>query len=71
MGCKISHPNVLRCYGWFYNDRKVFLILEYAQNGNLFNKIEKYGSLNNNEAATVNLEISFLLFLSHKRILTI
>ena len=30
------HPNVLRMYGYFYDDRRIFLILEYAPRGELY-----------------------------------
>lgn len=29
----LDHPNVLRLYGWFHDDERIFLILEYAFRG--------------------------------------
>jgi serine/threonine protein kinase len=30
------HANILRLYGYFYDETKVFLILEYAPKGELY-----------------------------------
>ncbi|XP_076063020.1 uncharacterized protein LOC143038041 isoform X2 [Oratosquilla oratoria] len=32
----LRHPNILRLFGYFYCDRRVYLILEYAKNGELY-----------------------------------
>ena len=32
----LRHPNILRLYGYFYDDRRVYLILEYAPRGEVF-----------------------------------
>lgn len=37
----LCHKNILRLYGYFYDDKKVYLILEYAPNGNLRKKLDK------------------------------
>lgn len=35
------HPNILKMYGYFYDDTRVYLILEYAPNGQLFSELDK------------------------------
>jgi len=37
----LRHPNVLRMYGYFYDSKRVYLIIEYAQNGELFKLLRK------------------------------
>jgi hypothetical protein len=37
----LRHPNILRLYGYFYDSRRVFLILEYAPEGELFRVLRK------------------------------
>jgi serine/threonine protein kinase len=32
----LRHPNILRLYGYFYDQSRVYIILEYAANGELF-----------------------------------
>lgn len=50
---KLRHPNVLRLFNWFHDDKKIYLILEFAVNGSLYKKLENFGYFDNIEAATV------------------
>lgn len=34
------HPNILRLYGYFHDEQRVYLILEYAPNGELFRTLQ-------------------------------
>jgi len=36
----LRHPNILRLYGYFYDDNRVYLILEYAPGGELYKKLQ-------------------------------
>lgn len=38
---ELCHRNILRLYGYFHNDIKIYIILEYAPNGNLRKKLDK------------------------------
>ncbi|KAJ6247080.1 aurora a [Anaeramoeba flamelloides] len=40
---RLRHPNVLRLFGYFYDDNRIFLILEYAGKGELYKKLCKLG----------------------------
>lgn len=35
----LRHPNILRMYGYFHDDARVYLILEYAPNGALYKEL--------------------------------
>ena len=32
----LRHPNILCLYRWFWDDRKIYLVLEFAPGGELF-----------------------------------
>lgn len=49
----LNHPNVLRLYGWFHDDDRICLILEYAHQGELYRQLRKTGHLSEKHAATV------------------
>lgn len=34
------HPNILRLYGYFHDDVRVYLILEYAPRGELYKEMQ-------------------------------
>jgi serine/threonine protein kinase len=37
----LLHPNLLRLYGYFHDEEKLYLMLEYAGGGELFRKLQK------------------------------
>jgi len=39
----LRHPNILRLYGYFYDENRVYLILEYCKNGELYKVLQKEG----------------------------
>lgn len=48
---QLSHPNIIRMYGFFYDCRRVYIILEYASGGHLYDKLEKDGRFSERLAA--------------------
>uniref|UniRef100_A0A914UR16 Aurora kinase n=2 Tax=Plectus sambesii TaxID=2011161 RepID=A0A914UR16_9BILA len=38
----LRHPNVLRMYNYFYDDKRIYLILEYAARGELYKELQKH-----------------------------
>jgi serine/threonine protein kinase len=37
----LRHPNILRLYGYFYDSTRVYIVLEYAPNGELFKMLRQ------------------------------
>ncbi|KAI6030823.1 kinase-like protein [Pisolithus orientalis] len=40
----LRHPNVLRLYGYFHDEKRIFLMLEFAGQGELYKQLSKKGS---------------------------
>ena len=40
----LRHPNILRMYSFFHDDKRIYLILEYAVNGNIYGFMKKQSS---------------------------
>ncbi|CDW90701.1 serine threonine-protein kinase aurora-1-like [Stylonychia lemnae] len=38
---RLRHPNIIRLFGYFYDDKSIYVVLEYAQYGNLYQKLKK------------------------------
>ncbi|XP_066600795.1 aurora kinase C-like [Prorops nasuta] len=36
----LRHPNILKMYGYFHDDRRIYLILEYAPKGELYKELQ-------------------------------
>jgi serine/threonine protein kinase len=51
---RLRHPNILRLYGYFHDERYVFLILEYAANGELYKELTKEGKFSEARASQVS-----------------
>jgi len=41
-------------YGYFYDETRVYLILEYAAKGELYKELQKCGRFNDQRTATVH-----------------
>lgn len=52
-------------YGYFWDDKRVFLVLEYASGGELYNNMQKKGNFSQMEAATYIYEICEALNFCH------
>ncbi|KAJ7962245.1 Serine/threonine-protein kinase [Quillaja saponaria] len=63
----LKHPNILRLFGWFHDDERIFLILEYAHNGELYKELRKKGHLTERQAATYILSLTRALVYCHEK----
>ncbi|EZA58781.1 hypothetical protein DMN91_008688 [Ooceraea biroi] len=48
----LRHPNILRMYGYFYDDKRIYLILEYAPKGELYKELNNQPNKRFDEART-------------------
>lgn len=63
----VRHPNILHMYGWFHDAARIYLILEYANGGELYGKLKKAGRFEEPEAATYMHQIADALTYLHKK----
>ncbi|KJH45852.1 kinase domain protein [Dictyocaulus viviparus] len=47
----LRHPNILQLKGYFHDKERVYMILEFASGGTLYNRLIEKGKLNEYEAA--------------------
>lgn len=40
----LRHPHILRLYGYFHDEKRIFLMLEFAGKGELYKQLNKVGS---------------------------
>ncbi|XP_042385768.1 calcium-dependent protein kinase 5-like [Zingiber officinale] len=50
----LRHPNILRLYGYFYDQTRVYLILEYAAKGELYKELQKSKCFSERRTAIVS-----------------
>ncbi|KAL9228975.1 hypothetical protein vseg_004497 [Gypsophila vaccaria] len=63
----LQHPNVLRLFGWFHDDDRIFLILEYAFGGELYKELRRSGFLPEKQAATYIASLTEALAYCHDK----
>ncbi|EPQ54780.1 kinase-like protein [Gloeophyllum trabeum ATCC 11539] len=39
----LRHPHILRLYGYFHDEKRIFLMIEFAGKGELYKQLSKYG----------------------------
>jgi len=63
----LRHPNILRMYGYFYDEKKVYLILEYSIGGELFGKLQDAGTFSERKSARIIKELADALKYCHTK----
>lgn len=49
-----SHPNCLKMYGFFQDEQRIYILLEYAAKGELYNLLTKAQRFSEAESANVS-----------------
>eukprot|EP00128_Syssomonas_multiformis_P012249 Colp12_sorted_trinity150504_noHs@18615 len=63
----LRHPNIFRLYAYFYDDKKVYLILEYAPRGELYKELKKCGRFSEPVAAKYISQLANALDYCHSK----
>ncbi|CAI0409050.1 unnamed protein product [Linum tenue] len=61
----LRHPNILRLYGYFYDQKRVYLILEYAVKGELYKELQRCKYFSERRAATYVASLARALIYCH------
>eukprot|EP00759_Apiculatamorpha_spiralis_P025274 PhF_6_TR28302/c0_g1_i1/m.41917/K08850/AURKX; aurora kinase, other len=60
-------PHIIRLYGWYSDEERIYLVLEYASGGNLFQQIRSRGPIPETEAAQYAHHLAQSLVYLHER----
>lgn len=63
----LRHPNILRLYGYFYDNDRVYLILEYAPKGELYKQLTSCKFFSEKRTATYITQIASALMYCHSK----
>lgn len=47
---QLDHPNIIKCLGWWEDELNLWLMLEFAAKGQLFNLVKRYGKVSEGNA---------------------
>ncbi|KIP04241.1 hypothetical protein PHLGIDRAFT_31450 [Phlebiopsis gigantea 11061_1 CR5-6] len=66
----LRHPNVLRLYGYFHDEKRIFLMLEFAGKGELYKQLTKHGCFSERRSARyVDQMADALMYLHAKHVI--
>ena len=54
---RCRHPNILRLYGYFYDQTRIYLILEFAAKGELYKELQKSEKFDEKRSAKVRFYV--------------
>lgn len=63
----LRHKNILRMFGYFFDERRIYLILEYAPRGELYKQLTAKGKFSERLSAQYLLELSEALSYCHTK----
>lgn len=63
----LRHRNILRMFGYFFDERRIYLILEYAPRGELYKQLTSKGKFSERLSARYLLELSKALAFCHTK----
>lgn len=63
----LRHPNVLRMFGYFYDDERIYLILEIAPGGEVYKSLKKVKRFPEDRAARYVLQVTRAFMHCHSK----
>jgi len=63
----LRHPNILRLYGYFYDETRVYLILEFAAKGELYKELQRCKYFDESRTATYIASLARALVYCHAK----
>lgn len=63
----LRHPHILRLFGYFYDETRVYLILEYAPKGELYKMLQQQGKFSEKQSAIYIAQLAGALKYCHSK----
>lgn len=63
----LRHPNILRLYGYFDDSKRIFLVLEFAAQGELYKQLSKLGRFDEKRSSRYIAQMADALSYLHKK----
>ncbi|VDM44038.1 unnamed protein product [Toxocara canis] len=63
----LRHPHILRLYNYFADEKRIYLILEYAERGELYKELQKYQRFEEERAAKLMFQMADALQYCHEK----
>jgi len=57
----LRHPNIIRLFGYFYDQQNIYVVLEFAPGGNLYQRLKREKFFAEDKARHIIRQIVFAL----------
>nr|ODN89854.1 AUR protein kinase [Cryptococcus depauperatus CBS 7855] len=61
------HPNILRLYGYFHDNKRIFLVLEFAVKGELYKQLSRLGRFDEKKSSRYIAQMADALSYLHRK----
>ncbi|KAK2947365.1 putative Aurora kinase [Blattamonas nauphoetae] len=61
------HDNIIKCYGYFHDEKTIYIIMELAPDGELYHRLTQRGKFPEDEAANYLVQIAHALQYLHEK----
>ncbi|KAF7340210.1 Kinase-like protein [Mycena venus] len=66
----LRHPNIIRLYGFFHDEKRIFLMIEFAGKGELYKQLSKHGCFTEKRSARyIDQMADALIYLHGKHVI--
>lgn len=65
----LRHPNILRLYGYFHDEKRIFLMLEFAAKGELYKQLTKGAFSEQRSSSYIDQMADALTYLHSKNVI--
>lgn len=52
----LDHPNIIKLHDYFEDEKFVYLVMEYAEHGNIFRQMQKQGKFSETDAFNIFIQ---------------
>ncbi|KAK9896445.1 kinase-like protein, partial [Cystobasidium minutum MCA 4210] len=63
----LRHPNILRLYGYFHDEKRIFLMLEFAGKGELYKQLQRHGRFSEKRSSRYVAQMADALAYLHRK----
>jgi serine/threonine protein kinase len=67
---RLRHPHIIRLYGYFYDEKSLYVVLEYAMYGNLYQQLKKSKFFNEDKSRHIIRQVvSALIYMQERNVI--
>ena len=67
---RLDHPNIVKLHGYFYDAKNIYVVLDYCEHGNLYQKLRRERCFSEEQAKHIIMQIvEALIYLQDRNVI--